>query len=55
MDLPLLFWEYLERKIQELKGFTTRQDIDISGEVERLEEKLSQIKKDIYEKTAEYC
>lgn len=39
----------LERKIQELKGFTTKQDIDISGEVKRLEEKLSQIKKDIYE------
>ncbi|MBI4974476.1 MAG: acetyl-CoA carboxylase carboxyltransferase subunit alpha [Candidatus Omnitrophica bacterium] len=39
----------LERKIQELKGFTTKQDIDISNEVKRLEEKLSKIKKDIYE------
>lgn len=38
----------LERKIQELKGFTARQDIDISGEVARLEEKLVQIKKEIY-------
>lgn len=38
----------LERKIQELKGFTARQDIDISGEVARLEEKLSHIKKEIY-------
>lgn len=39
----------LERKIDELKGFTTRQDIDISGEIKRLEEKLAAIKKDIYE------
>lgn len=38
----------LERKIEELKGFSSRQDIDISGEVKRLEEKLSTIKKDIY-------
>lgn len=39
----------LERKIQELRGFTTRQDIDISGELKRLEEKLVHIKKDIYD------
>ncbi len=40
----------LERKIEELKGFTSRQDIDISSEITRLEEKLANIKKDIYEK-----
>ncbi len=39
----------LERKIQELKGFTSGKDIDISGEVKRLEEKLAYIKKDVYD------
>lgn len=39
----------LERKIDELKGFTTREDLNMSGEVKNLEEKLSQIKKEVYE------
>ncbi len=39
----------LERKIEELKGFTAHKDIDISGEISRLEEKLSHIKKDVYD------
>lgn len=39
----------LERKIEELKGFTTREDLDMSGELKKLEAKLSQIKKEIYE------
>ena len=39
----------LERKIEELKGFTAGKDIDISGEVSRIEDKLIKIKKDIYE------
>lgn len=39
----------LERKIDELRGFTTREDLDMSGELKKLEAKLSQIKKDIYE------
>jgi len=39
----------LERKIDELKGFTAHRDIDISGEVRRLEEKLDHIKKEIYD------
>ncbi len=39
----------LERKIEELKGFSSHKDIDISGEIKRLEEKLATIKKDIYE------
>jgi acetyl-CoA carboxylase carboxyl transferase subunit alpha len=39
----------LERKLEELKGFTSREDIDISGEVKRLEEKLDKIKKEIYD------
>ncbi len=39
----------LERKIEDLKAFTSHKDINISGEVRRLEEKLAQIKKDIYD------
>ena len=39
----------LEKKIDELKGFTTREDLDMSGEVKKLETKLAQIKKDVYE------
>jgi len=39
----------LERKIEELKGFSAHKDIDISGEIKRLEEKLAAIKKDIYD------
>lgn len=39
----------LERKIAELKGFTANRNIDISGEITRLEEKLAHIKKDIYD------
>lgn len=39
----------LERKIDELRGFTTREDLDMSGEVKKLEAKLSQIKKEVYE------
>jgi acetyl-CoA carboxylase carboxyl transferase subunit alpha len=39
----------LERKIEELKGFTTREDLNMSGEVRKLETKLSQIKKEVYE------
>ncbi len=39
----------LERKIAELKGFTSHTDIDISGEIARLEEKLLHIKKDVYD------
>jgi len=39
----------LERKIEELKGFTAHKDINISGEIARLEEKLAHIKKDVYD------
>ncbi|MCX5668298.1 MAG: acetyl-CoA carboxylase carboxyltransferase subunit alpha [Candidatus Omnitrophica bacterium] len=39
----------LERKIDELKGFTAREDLDMSGEVKKLEAKLAQIKKEVYE------
>jgi len=39
----------LERKIEELKSFSSHKDIDISREVGRLETKLASIKKDVYE------
>jgi len=52
-DMPGLEFERpiieLERKIEELKGFTAHKDIDISGEISRLDEKLKGIKKDIYD------
>jgi acetyl-CoA carboxylase carboxyl transferase subunit alpha len=38
----------LEKKIQELKGFISDKKIDLSSEVERLEEKLGRLKKDTY-------
>ena len=40
----------LEKKIQELKSFTSGKKIDLSSEVKKLEEKLGQLKKDIYGK-----
>jgi len=52
MHIPGLEFERpiieLERKIDELRNFTAHKDIDISSEVKKLEDKLSQIKKDIY-------
>jgi acetyl-CoA carboxylase carboxyl transferase subunit alpha len=39
----------LEKKIEELKGFTAHKDIDISGEMDRLEDKLAHIKKEVYD------
>jgi len=52
-DMPGLEFERpileLERKIEELKGFTAHKDIDISGEVSRLEDKLIRIKKEVYD------
>jgi acetyl-CoA carboxylase carboxyl transferase subunit alpha len=38
----------LEKKIQELKSFTSDKKIDLSSEVKRLEEKLEHLKKDTY-------
>jgi len=39
----------LERKIEELRKFTSTEDIDLSIEIKILEEKLVQIKKEIFE------
>ena len=38
----------LENKIQELRHFTSEKKIDLSSEIKRLEEKLAQLKKEIY-------
>jgi len=38
----------LERKINELKKFTSDKSIDLSGEIRRLEEKLDHLRRDIY-------
>ncbi len=40
----------LERKINELKKFTADKHIDLSGEINRLEDKLGHLRKDIYGK-----
>ena len=39
----------LEKKIEELKTIATRQDIDFSGEIKRLEQKLDSAKHQVYE------
>ncbi|MEW6170452.1 MAG: acetyl-CoA carboxylase carboxyltransferase subunit alpha [Candidatus Omnitrophota bacterium] len=39
----------LERKIQELKNFTSSKKIDLSSEIKKLEEKLHTLRKDTYQ------
>jgi acetyl-CoA carboxylase carboxyl transferase subunit alpha len=39
----------LEKKIEELRGFTKDKKIDLSSEIKRLEEKLDKLRKDIYQ------
>ncbi len=39
----------LERKIAELKKFTSQEDIDLSSEIKKLEAKLKEVKKSIFE------
>lgn len=39
----------LERKIEELKNFTSAKDIDLSAEIRRLEDKLGKLKTSTYE------
>jgi acetyl-CoA carboxylase carboxyl transferase subunit alpha len=38
----------LEKKIQELKNFTSHKKIDLSSEIKRLEEKVQHLRQDIY-------
>lgn len=39
----------LERKIEELKKFTSKEEIDLSSETKKLEVKLKEVKRDIFE------
>ena len=39
----------LERKIEELKKFTSKEDIDLSSEIKKLESKLKEVRKDVFE------
>lgn len=39
----------LERKIEELKRFTSEEDIDLSNEIKKLETRLKEVKKDVFE------
>lgn len=38
----------LEKKIEELKSFTSREDIDLSGEIKKLEDRLKKVKIEIF-------
>ncbi len=38
----------LEKKIEELKSFTSREDIDLSGEIKKLEERLKKVKCEVF-------
>ena len=38
----------LEKKIEELKTFTSREDIDLAGEIKRLEDRLRKVKQEVY-------
>ena len=39
----------LERKIEELKKFTSSENIDLSSEIKKLEDKLDKVKKEVFE------
>ena len=39
----------LERKVDELKTIAANKDLDLSGEVQRIEEKLAKLKKEVYD------
>ncbi len=38
----------LEKKIEELKSFTAKEDIDLSSEIKKLEERLEKVKKEVF-------
>lgn len=38
----------LERKIEELRNFTSKEDIDFSGEIKKLEERLEKVKQEVF-------
>ena len=39
----------LESKIQELRNFTSKEEIDLSGEIKRLEERLKKVKREVFD------
>jgi len=39
----------LERKVEELKSFTAREEIDLSIEIKKLEDRLEKVKKEVFE------
>jgi len=39
----------LEKKIDELQSFTKREDIDLSGEIRKLQDRLKTLKKEVFE------
>lgn len=38
----------LEKKIEELKSFTSKENFDLSGEIKKLEERLRKVKKEVF-------
>ena len=38
----------LEKKIEELRSFTAKEDIDLSGEIKKLEERLKKVKQEVF-------
>ena len=38
----------LEKKIEEIRSLTSREDIDLSGEIKKLEERLKKVKHEVY-------
>jgi acetyl-CoA carboxylase carboxyl transferase subunit alpha len=38
----------LEKKIEELRSFTSKEDIDLTGEIKRLEERLKKVKQEVF-------
>ena len=38
----------LEKKIEELKKFTSKEQIDLSGEINQLQERLDHLRKEVF-------
>ncbi len=39
----------LEKKVEELKNIAADKDLDLTGEISRIEEKLAKLKKEVYD------
>ena len=42
----------LEKKIEELRSFTAKEDMDLSGEIKKLEERLKKIKQEVFKRNS---